>query len=194
MVNSSRTTQPFSSITHTNGTECNISSLRKPLSLPPHAISDTELSLYLPSLSPASLSLPASFHMAPWLLVHFSLRLFVGEKRPPAVVPLERWVGEKYRLNLFPFFLQSLLYAYLFQVQHQTLESWQNAGGETGLGVYLKMLLCGPSAQRDPDSFYATQTVGTFWKTMSLISCHTDLGRKSPLWISMWSRRLNKRP
>lgn len=146
-VNGTRT-QPFSTITHTNGTECNISSLRKPFSLPPHAASDTELSLCLPSLSPASLSLPPSFHISPWLLVDLSLCVSLSEKkRPPAVVPLECWVGEKYRLqaNLFPFFLESLPCTYHFQVQHHTLESWQSAWGKTisaGLGVYLKMHFC----------------------------------------------------
>lgn len=97
-------TQPFSTITHTNGTACNISSLRKPFPLP-RAPSPTQNyhSTFPPRLT-ESATLP--LHVSPSSL-SLSLRLFVGEKRPPTVVPLEFWVGEKYRLrpDLFPFSL-----------------------------------------------------------------------------------------
>lgn len=137
---------PFSTITHANGTACNISSLRKPFP----AVSSTELSLYL-SLA-ASLSLTPSRHVSPGPSLPLCLPLCVSlwggkkkkKKRPPPVVPLECWVGEKYRFQpeLFPFFQQSFHYAYHFQVQHQTLEGWQSARGKiisVRLQAYLKM-------------------------------------------------------
>ena len=161
---------PFSTITHANGTACNISSLRKPFP----AVSSTELSLYL-SLA-ASLSLTPSRHVSPSCLpVHlslFCLPLCVSssgekkkkKKRPPLVVPLECWVGEKYRLQpeLFPFFQQSFHYAYHFQVQHQTLEGWQSARGKiisVVLQAYLKMHF---------NTFVASQPVSTATRYIKL--------------------------
>ena len=86
------------------------------------------------------------------------------KKRPPLVVPLECWVGEKYRLQpeLFPFFQQSFHYAYHFQVQHQTLEGWQSARGKiisVVLQAYLKMHF---------NTFVASQPVSTATRYIKL--------------------------
>lgn len=146
-VNSTRT-QPFSTITHTNGTACNISFLRKPLSLSsPNAISNTELSLYLPITQ--SDTSPPHTSQSP------GRSLFVWEKRPPPVVPHECWVGEKYGPQPNIFSILPLVFAFHFQVQYQTLESWQNAWGKTlsvGFEGYLKMHF---------SAFVASQSVST---------------------------------
>lgn len=117
-----------------------------------------------------------------------SLRLFVGEKRPPPVVPLECWVGEKYRLqpNLFPLSLQSLPCAYHFQLQHQTLEGWQSAWGKTisaGLEVYLKMHF---------SSLVTSQPVSTLWyKRPEYIQIHTMSHEDSITVIRYWTDNFN---